>query len=70
MVGADSTTTTQQPEQTNVTGTTLPRDIMAQQDWPQALIEDYDAKGRQIASLQARIDQLNTTMQNLQSRLP
>ena len=69
MAGADSTTT-QQPEQTNVTGTTLPRDIMAQQGWPQALIEDYDAKGMQIASLQARIDELNAAMQNINSRLP
>ncbi len=30
-----------------LTGTTLPRSILLAQGWPQALIEDYDAKGRE-----------------------
>ena len=29
-----------------LTGTTLPRSVLADQGWPQALIEDYDSKGR------------------------
>lgn len=32
-----------------LTGTTLPRSILAGVGWPQALIEDYDAKGREQA---------------------
>ncbi len=32
-----------------LTGTTLPRSILLGQGWPQALIEDYDAKGRDQA---------------------
>ena len=30
-----------------LSGTTLPRSILADQGWPDALIEDYDAKGLQ-----------------------
>ncbi len=33
-------------QEIGLTGTTLPRSVLVEQDWPQVLIEDYDAKGR------------------------
>ena len=33
-------------QEIGITGTTLPRTILSDLGWPQALIEDYDAKGR------------------------
>ena len=57
------------PQGNATQGTTLPRDILAQQGWPQALIDDYDAKGTLIATRGSQLQQVANATLNTQNSL-